>query len=345
MAKRLVFQRPIITHGCPFFPFTHFLCAPYSPTLVWCAFFADFLSIATTMVPKKTVPAKRHRSCSTSLCNRSFVPERGFPTSNAFFNFTIHTRGWQTLCAPPTPEVASVVQEFHSNLRFLVGTTVFVRGRWVDFGARTINQIYQLWKDDSKEYQALYMETDFESMMQELTQGQGVWRHHPSTDEFTTFQMHALTPLAKVWYNFLCVKIKPSLHLSTVTKDKTILLYTMTKGFQFDIRKVIAWGLIESTHGRCTGALIHPSLITQLCRSAEVPILDTEEQVQLCLPIPLPRVKFGSPYEFDDETNDDVPTATPSASDPVDDELKFPSSSTQSLADQIHALTTRFDAY
>ena len=89
------------------------------------------------------------------------------------------------------------------------------------------------------------MDTDFESLMQELTQGQGLWRRHPSIGEFTTFQLHALTPLAKVWYNFLCVKIKPSLHLSTVTKDKTILLYAMTKGFQFDIRTVIEWGLIE----------------------------------------------------------------------------------------------------
>ena len=93
--------------------------------------------------------------------------------------------------------------------------------------------------------------------MQELTQGQGVWRCHPSTGEFTTFSMTALKPVAKVWYNFLCVKIKPLVHLSTIIKDKTILLYAMTKGFQFDIGTVIELGLIESTHGRCIGALIH----------------------------------------------------------------------------------------
>ena len=88
------------------------------------------------MAPKKIVPTKRHHSDSTSraapppqddprrfisqeaerlyhelLCNRSFVPERCFPTSNAFFNFTIQTRGWQTLCAPPTPGVALVIRD------------------------------------------------------------------------------------------------------------------------------------------------------------------------------------------------------------------------------------------
>ena len=188
----------------------------------------------TTMAPKKTVPAKRHRSGSTSqaippppndlhcfisreaeqlyhefLCIHSFVPERGFLTSNAFFNFTIQNQGWQTLCAPPTLGVAPVVCEFYSNLPFQVGSTVFIWSRWVDFGARAINWFYQLREDDGKEYQRLFVDTDFEGLMQELTQGQGMWRRHPSTGEFTTFSMIALMPVVKVWYNFLSVKIKP----------------------------------------------------------------------------------------------------------------------------------------
>ena len=140
-------------------------------------------------------------------------------------------------------------------------------------------------------------------------------------------------PVAKVWYNFLCVKIKPTLHLSTVMKDKTILLYTMTKGFQFDIGSIIERVLIESTQERCTGALIHPSLITQLCRLAEVPMLDSEEQVQQLLPIPLPKAKFGSPGDLDEETDEDDAVATPSVGDPEDGDPKVPSNSTQSLVD------------
>ena len=154
--------------------------------------------------------------------------------------------------------------------------------------------------------------------MQELTQGQGVWKRQPSTSYFTNFQMHSLTLVAKVWYNFLCVKIKPILHLSTVTKDKTILLYSMTKGFQFNIGSFIERGLIESTQGRCTGALIHPSLITQSCRLAEVSMLDSEEQVQQRLPIPLLKAKFGSPGNSDEEADDDVAAATLSEGDPED---------------------------
>ena len=137
-----------------FFPSTYFY-APHRLLLFLCAifFFSDLEPFVTTMAPKKTVLAKRHCSDSTSqatptpsddphrfisreverlyhesLCIRSFVPERGFPTSNAFFNFTIQTQGWQSLCASLTPGVAPIVREFYSNLPLWVNTTVFVLG-------------------------------------------------------------------------------------------------------------------------------------------------------------------------------------------------------------------------
>ena len=61
-------------------------------------------------------------------------------------------------------------------------------------------------------------------------------------------------------------------------------------------------------------------------------MLDSKEQVQQRMPIPLLRVKFGCPDD-DDETDDDVPVATPNKSDPVDGNPEVPSSSTQSIAD------------
>ena len=172
--------------------------------------------------------------------------------------------------------MALVVWEFHSNLPLKVSTTIFVRGKWIEYVAQAINRIYRLLDDESAEYKALFSNIDNERLMQELTHDQGIWKRQPSMSDFTTFRMHSLRPVAKVLYNFVCVKIKPTLHLSIVTKDKTILLYAITKGFRF----VIEWRLIESTQGRCTGALIHPSLITQLCRLAEVLILYSVEQVQ-----------------------------------------------------------------
>ena len=114
-AKRLVFQASINTRDGHFFPLNVFWCAPFVSYFFLCAFFfSDFKPSVTTMALKKTVPAKRHRSSSTSwavppppddprrfisweaerlyhesLCIHSFVQGLGFPTSNPFFNFTI----------------------------------------------------------------------------------------------------------------------------------------------------------------------------------------------------------------------------------------------------------------
>ena len=74
-------------------------------------------------------------------------------------------------------------------------------------------------------------------------------------------------------------------------------------------------------------------------------MLDSEEQVQQRLPIPLPKAKFGSSGDSDKETYKDDAAATPCAGDPEDDNPKVSSSSTQFLADQIQVLTTRFDTY
>ena len=74
-------------------------------------------------------------------------------------------------------------------------------------------------------------------------------------------------------------------------------------------------------------------------------MLDSEEQVQQCLPIPLLKANFGSSGDSDEETEEDALAATASAGDLEDGDPEVPSSSTQSLTYHIHALTTRFDAY
>ena len=46
--------------------------------------------------------------------------------------------------------------------------------------------------------------------------------------------------------------------------------------------------------------------------------------MQQCLPIPLPKEKFRSPGDSDEETDEDAPTATPSAGNPEDGDPKVP---------------------
>ena len=124
---------------------------------------------------------------------------------------------------------------------------VYVRGKWVDFSVATINRVYNLVDDDSDAYKALFHNIDYHMMIRVLTRGRGVWKRHPSMSEVTTFLMSALKPILKAWYNFICATLKPSLRLSIVTRDKTILLYAIVQDIKFDMEHVIERGIIEST--------------------------------------------------------------------------------------------------
>ena len=67
--------------------------------------------------------------------------------------------------------------------------------------------------------------------------------------------------------------------------------------------------------------------------------------MQQRLPIPLPKAKFESSRDSKEEANEDATEATPSQGDYEDGDPEVPSNSTQSLENQINALTGRFDAY
>ena len=55
--------------------------------------------------------------------------------------------------------------------------------------------------------------------------------------------------------------------------------------------------------------------------------------MQQRLPIPLPKAKFGSSRDSEEEANEDATAAAPSQGDLEDGDPEVPSSSTQSLAD------------
>ena len=151
--------------------------------------------------------------------------------------------------------------------------------------------------------------------------------------------MKTLTPVAKVWYNFLSAKLKPNLHLSMVTRDKTILLYVINQGIKFDVGHVIHRGIIESTHGHCTGALIRLSLITQLCQNAKVSMLETKEKVHHRLPLSMPKAKDGAQDNVKDDDEGNVAENREEDSEDGDSEVDLPNA----LRSAFSRLSTRQD--
>ena len=90
-----------------------------------------------------------------------------------------------------------------------------------------------------------------------------------------------------------------SLHVSTVQRDKAILLYAIVHDTKFDLEFVIENSILKILYNRCTGALTHHSLITLLCKLASVPISESEEKTPPKFPLHLPKSKNG----FEEEPN------------------------------------------
>ena len=67
--------------------------------------------------------------------------------------------------------------------------------------------------------------------------------------------------------------------------------------------------------------------------------------MQQRLPIPLPMENFRSSAESEKEADDDATAAAHSEGKSEDEDPEVPSISTPPLANQIRALTMRFDAY
>ena len=74
--------------------------------------------------------------------NKGFVAERRFKNPITPFKEMIEKRGWKALCTHQRSGYAAVVREFYSNLVGRKENTVFVRGVWVPYGAKAINQVY-----------------------------------------------------------------------------------------------------------------------------------------------------------------------------------------------------------
>ena len=71
------------------------------------------------------------------------------------------------------------MREFHTNLRDMI-SSIFFRGVWVPFDSMTINTYFELEDEDSKEYQALYREPNYDLILKKLIKGRSEWKKNTS---------------------------------------------------------------------------------------------------------------------------------------------------------------------
>ena len=75
---------------------------------------------------------------------KEFVCERGFSKLFSPFLEVIEKRGWGFFCEHKAPGFLALSREFYANMVGMKDDSVYVRGVWVSFGDRRINEMFKL---------------------------------------------------------------------------------------------------------------------------------------------------------------------------------------------------------
>ena len=186
-----------------------------------------------------------------------------------------------------------MVKEFYANLVGRKDNTVFVRGVWVPYGAKAINQVYGMarHKHGSK-FKRLLENPDLKKIAEKLTDGKAQLRQEKGGPK--TLNRGSLTEEAKVWFYFLASVLVPTKHLSTVREQEAVLLYAILKGNKLNVGALIENSIMRYHEGNKRGLIPHPATITVLCLKAGVKVAwKKEEEIPRTSPLLLTGMSKG----------------------------------------------------
>ena len=150
------------------------------------------------------------------LFDKEFVGERDFGKLISPFLEVIEKKGWGFFCEHKAPGFSALAREFYANMVGMKEESVCVRGVWVPFGHRRINEMFKLrdLKHGSK-YKKLVENPNYEKILNLLTTGEGKWETTKKNPHHT-IKRGALAEEAKVLFYFICSVVIPTKHLCSV---------------------------------------------------------------------------------------------------------------------------------
>ena len=118
----------------------------------------------------------------------------------------------------------------------------FMRGVWVSFGHKRINEIFKL-KDlkHGSTFKKMVYNPNYDKILNLLTARQGKWEATKKNPHYA-INRGSLTEEAKVWFYFICLVIIPTKHLCLVRDHEAMILYALLKGYKMNVG-----GLIEGS--------------------------------------------------------------------------------------------------
>lgn len=165
--------------------------------------------------------------------------------------------------------------EFYAHAYESRNGKIKIRGVKVIFDATTINKYYNLPNipEEQDEYIEITKEPNYRLIIGTLTDGQVEWKITKGVHK--GFPTKYLTFTHRLWQYFVCAKIYPTAHYSTMDTKRAIMLYVISQRLWMDIGVVIYYRIMHAA--RVTGVCyLFLSLITALCIQAGVPIGNDE---------------------------------------------------------------------
>ena len=218
------------------------------------------------------------------MFDKDFVCERGFGKVISLFSEVITKRGWEFFCEHKALGFSALPREFYANMVGMKDDSIFVRGVWVPFDDRSINEVFKLrdYKHGSK-YEKLLESPNYKKIVNMLTGGEGKWEV-TKKNPHNAIKRGALTEEAKVWFYFICSMIVPTRHLCTVREQEAFLLYAFLKGYKINMGILIEESIKGYNHSNKRGLIPHPATITRLC--LRVGVKGNWEEEERCPRVP-----------------------------------------------------------
>ena len=172
--------------------------------------------------------------------------------------------------------------------------SVYMRGIWVPFGHKRINEMFKLKeRKHGSKFKKLVENTYHEKIIDLLTVGLGKWEATRKNPHYA-INRGSLTEEAKVLFYFISSIILPTKHLCAVREQEAIILYALLKGYKMNVGGLIE-GPIRGHHlSNKRGLIPHPTTISRLCISSRVRgSWDEEETCPKASPLTLTGVTKG----------------------------------------------------
>ncbi|PIN14475.1 hypothetical protein CDL12_12899 [Handroanthus impetiginosus] len=156
-----------------------------------------------------------------------------------------------------------------------------VRGKNVNFSARTINSLFGTPSIDTPGEMQEFLEDHplLDTICGLICRENSQWTLS-RLNEPIHFPRTTLTFAADNWLRFISARLLPSSHTSEVTRERAVMIYAILTDVPFNIGGFLHRSIFKSAMGGLTMGLYHPSLITKLCARAGLERQPGDEMLQ-----------------------------------------------------------------